>query len=86
MSTAVAAVMLHPDKYKKDFNAVVTFLTQYIDKRVPILSVKVTSVGQTRLAKLQKTSTIHGTFKGKIELKNYSREEYDVNGIVPTVV
>ena len=28
LSTAIAAVRVHPDKYKKDFNAVVAFLTQ----------------------------------------------------------
>ena len=38
---------------------------------------KVASVGQTRPVKQQKTSTNHGTFKEKIELKKYSREEYD---------
>ena len=32
LSTAVAAVRAHTDKYEKDFDAVVTFLTQYIDK------------------------------------------------------
>ena len=47
MSTAVAAVRVHPEKYKKDFNAVVTFLIQHIDKRAPTLSVKVASVTQT---------------------------------------
>ena len=44
-STAVDAVRVHPDKYEKDFNVVVTFLTQYIDKREPTLSVKVASFG-----------------------------------------
>ena len=38
---------------------------------------KLASVGQTRHAKWQKISTNHGTFKKKIELKKYSREEYD---------
>ena len=73
MSTADAAVRAHPDKYKKDFDAVVTFLTQYIDKRAPTPSVKVASVRQSRPAKQQKTSTTKGTFKGKIELKRYFR-------------
>ena len=67
LSTAVATVREHPDKHKKDFNMVVTFLTQYIDKRVPTLSVKVAYVAQTRPAKQQKTSSSCGTFKGKIE-------------------
>ena len=44
LSTAVAAVRIHPDKYKKDFNAVVAFLTQYINKRSPTPSVKVASI------------------------------------------
>ena len=77
MSTSVATVRAHPDEYKKDFDEVVTFLSQYIDKRAPTLSVKVASVGQSRPAKQQKTTTTHGTFKEKIELKKYSREEYD---------
>ena len=33
LSTEVATVRVHPDKYKKDFYEVVTFLSQYIDKR-----------------------------------------------------
>ena len=37
---------------------------------------KVASVGQNRPAKWQKTRTTHGTFKGNIELKKYSTEEY----------
>ena len=77
MSTAVATVRAHPDKYKKDFDAVVAFLTQYIDKKAPTPSVKVASVTQTRPAKRQKTSASPSTFRGKFELKKYSREEYD---------
>ena len=77
MSTAVAAVRACPDKKEKDFDAVVTFLTQYIDKKVPTPSVKVASVTQTRLAKQQKTSASRGTFRGKIELKKYTQEKYD---------
>ena len=46
MSPAVATVREHPDKYKKDFNAAVIFLSQYIDKRAPTPSVTVASVGQ----------------------------------------
>ena len=77
MSTAIATVREHPDNYKKNFDAVVTFLTQYIDKRLPTPSVNVALVAKTRPAKWQNTKTVHGTFKGKIELKKYSREEYD---------
>ena len=72
MSTAVAAVRAHPDKYEKDFDAVVAFLTQYIDKKAPTPSVKVASVTQTRPAKRQKTSASCGTFKRKIKLRVYS--------------
>ena len=72
MSTAVTTVGAHPDKVEKDFDAVLTFLTQYIDKRALTPSVKVASVGQSRPAKWQKTNTICGTFKGKIELNKYS--------------
>ena len=77
MSTAVAAVRAHPDQYEKDFDAVVTFLSQYINKRALTPSMKVASAGQGRPSKWQKTSTNHGTFKGKIDLKKYSRVEYD---------
>ena len=38
---------------------------------------KVASVGQSRPAKKQKPTTTHGTFNENIELKKYSREEYD---------
>ena len=74
---AVAAVRAYPDKYKKDFNTVVAFLTQYVDKRASALSVKVVSVAQTRPAKWQKTIATCDTFKEKIESKKYSKEEYN---------
>ena len=77
LSTAVAGVRARLDTYKKDFDAVVAFLAQYIDKKAPTLSVMIASVTQIRLAKRQKTSTNHGTFRGKIELKKVSRQEYD---------
>ena len=60
LSIADAAVRAHPDKYKKDFDAVVTFLTQYKDKKEPIQSVKVASMVQTRTAKQQKTTMYLG--------------------------
>ena len=75
MSIAVTTVRVHPDKYEKDFDTVVSFLTQYINKRALTPSVKVVSVGQTRPAKLQMISTSCGTFRGKMELNKYSREE-----------
>ena len=77
LSTAVAAERANTDRYKKDYNAVVAFLFQYIDRKAPTLSVKVASVTQSRPAKRQKTSASHGTFRGKIELRKYSQEEYD---------
>ena len=77
MSTAVTTVRAHPAKYKKDVDAVVAFLTQHIDKRSPTPSVKVASVEQNKPAKRQKTNASCCTFKRKIELKKYSREEYD---------
>ena len=77
MSMAVATVRAHPGKYEKDFDTVVAFLTQYTGKKAPTSSVKVAFVTQTRPAKRQKTSTSHGIFRRKIELKKYSREEYD---------
>ena len=59
---------------EKNFITVVTFIIQYIDKSPPIPSVKDGSFTQTRPAKWQKTSAICVTFKGKIELKKYSKE------------
>ena len=77
LSTAVTTVRAHPDKYEKDFDTVVTFLTQSTDKRSPTPSVMVASIMQTRPAKWKKSNASHGTFRGKIKLKKYSREEYD---------
>ena len=48
MSTAVIAVRVHSHKYEKDFDALVAFLTQYNDKRVPTLSMKVASVALSK--------------------------------------
>ena len=72
MSTAVATVRADPHEYEKDFDAIVTIFTQNIDKKARIPSVNIASVGQTRPAKREKTSTSCGTFRGKIELKMYS--------------
>ena len=47
LSTAVMAVRAQLDKYEKDFDTVVAFLIQYIDKRAPNPSMKVASVDQT---------------------------------------
>ena len=75
--TEAITVRVHLDKYEKDIDAVVAFITKYINKRAPTLRVKIASVGQMRSDKWQMTSATHGTFKWKIELKKYSREEYD---------
>ena len=63
LSTAVATVRAHQEQYEKDFDTVVIFLSQYIDKRAPTPSVKVASVGQHRHTKWQKTSATHGAFE-----------------------
>ena len=75
--TKITTLKAYPDKYEKDFNAVVTYLTQYINKRGPTPSNNVAFIAQTRPAKQQKISTVHGTFKGKIALKKYSTDEYN---------
>ena len=77
LSREVATVRTHPDKYAMDFDADFTFLTQHIDKSAPTPNVNIASVDQARPAKRHRTSTIHGTFKGKNELKKYSKKEYD---------
>ena len=46
--TAVEAVKAYLDKHEKDFD---TFLTQYINKREPTLSMKVAFIAQSRPAK-----------------------------------
>ena len=56
--TAVAIVRAHPDKYKKDFDAVVAFLG--INKIALTPSVKIVSVGQSRPSKQQRTRAICG--------------------------
>ena len=65
MSTAVAAVREHSDKYEKAFNTVVTFLTQYINKREPTLSVKVTSVAKLRPTNQEKSHGLMLTTQGQ---------------------
>ena len=69
LSTAVAAIRVQPDKYKKDFNTLVTFLSQGIDKKAPSLSVKVAYASQNRSTKQKKANATCGTIKGKFELK-----------------
>ena len=47
--TAVATVRACPDKHEKDFDAVFTIFIQYVDKREPTSSVKVTSLPSSKL-------------------------------------
>ena len=68
--------LLNGIRCEKLSTAVVTFLTQYMDKRAPTLSVNIASVGQTRPAKRQKNRATYGL--SKIEFKKYSREEYSL--------
>ena len=77
LSMAIATVRTHPDKCEKDFYTDVFFFTQYIDKQGPTPSVKIVSAAQTRPAKRHKNSIAHESFKRKIDLKKYCREEYD---------
>ena len=77
LSTAVATVRTHLDRYNKDFDVVVTFLTQYINRKAPTPSVKVASITQTRSAKRKKTRASYNIFRGKIELREYFKKEYD---------
>ena len=49
LSMAVATVRAYPDKYEKDFDTVVTFLTQYIDKRELTQSMEVASIALSDL-------------------------------------
>ena len=77
LSMAVAAVRTHPDRYDTDFGTILALLSQYIDKKTPTLSVKVLSVTETSPVKRLKTSAHRCTFREKIELKKYYREEYD---------
>ena len=57
---------------------VIAYLSQYIDKSGPTQSIKVEPVAHIRPAKYQKTSSACGIFNGKIALKKYSREEYEM--------
>ena len=41
------------------------------------MNVEVVSIAQSRPNKRQKISDAHGIFKERIELKNYSMEEYN---------
>ena len=50
MSTAVTTGRAHPDKYEKNFDAIIALFTQYIYKRATTLSVMVASIVQNRPA------------------------------------
>ena len=51
MSTPVATVRVHPEKYENDFETDVAFLIQYINTRASTSSVKVAFVVKNRPAK-----------------------------------
>ena len=74
-------VRADPDKYEKDFDAVVAFLTQYIGKKATMPSVKVAVVGQNRLPSGRRPVLPVALLK-KVELKKYSREKYDSMSMV----
>ena len=60
MFTAVTVVRANPDKYEKDFNAIVAFLTQYIDKRAYANSYMSSGrkLDSLRVRKLQKAAEL----------------------------
>ena len=51
MSKLVAAVKLHPYRYEKDFYAVTTYLSQYVKKWGPKMSIKLVPITQSKLTK-----------------------------------
>ena len=53
-STEFVTMMAHPDKCEKDFDAVVNYFTQYIDKQGSTPNVKVASIAQARPSKRKK--------------------------------
>ena len=75
MFIAIAVCRKSPDRYQKDFDACFAYLSQYVEKNRPMTGIKVVSVAQPRPAKWQCTET-NGTFKGKVELHKYSKDEY----------
>ena len=77
VSIADAAVRAHQDKYEKNFDAVVTFLSQYINKGAPTPNAQDASVGQSRPAKWQRPALPMALSREKIQLKKYSSVEYE---------
>ena len=68
--SAVATVRAHMNKYQKDFDAVVIFHTQYIDKKAPTLSVKATSVTQTKPAKCRRSAQVAALLKERLSWRS----------------
>ena len=66
LSTEVATVRSHPDKYEKDFNTIVNFLSQYIDKKAPTPSVKVDSVHRTDLPSSRRPALPMAPFRERL--------------------
>ena len=48
MSADVATVKAHSEKDEKDFDKVFTYLSQYVEKHGPKMSIKVASLAQGR--------------------------------------
>ena len=68
MSTVVVTLKASPDKYKKDFDMAVTYLSQYTRKKGKNTDSKVSSIAQWRPMIKHKISEAHDTFKEMIEL------------------
>ena len=51
MPTTVITVNAHPDRYEKNFDTVVVYLSQYLKKQGPSLSVKVVSTTKVKPTK-----------------------------------
>ena len=54
--TMFATVMAHPVNNERNFDAVIAYLSQFIKKQGPTLSIMVASITQTRPKKRLKTS------------------------------
>ena len=63
----------HPDKYDKNFDALLACLFQHVEKQGPMMNAKVASVSWLRLVKRQKISQAHRTIRRGIELTKYSK-------------
>ena len=69
-STEGITVKAHPDRYEKEIDAVVAYLSQYVKKWQPTMSVEVSSIAQGWPNKIQKNSETFSTIRGRSELNN----------------